>query len=411
MKGYVLWLSAALQGSKGTQKTRMSLIERYMFRRIGLLALGALTVTTGIALTTQVLLRVDLLASTGQSLLTIGELALYLIPGMIAVALPFAVLISVLQTMRAMNQDSELVVLEASGSGILQRVRPALLVGAIGTAICLVITVWLEPVSSQKVRDLLARASGDLLSAAIQSGTFKQVDQGLFIQIAEKLPNGAFGGIFVSDKRDPASQFSYIAKTGSIVTEQGKTLLVVNDGQIQRKNISDNTVTFIKFDTYSLDAGTFAAPGVVPVRGKERPTTYLINPDVNDPEFQRTPEKLTRELHRRFSDPLYALALALIAVYATATAQSHRQGGVATLTLAASIGFFIRAFGFVLAGNGGTNIVTTGLMYGFPVFIIGLFSFLLFSGSRHQWMDAVSAQMAENTTRILAFFERKNITR
>jgi Lipopolysaccharide export system permease LptF/LptG len=123
MTGYVLWLSAALQGSKGTQKTRMSLIERYMFRRIGLLALGALTVTTGIALTTQVLLRVDLLASTGQSLLTIGELALYLIPGMIAVALPFAVLISVLQTMRAMNQDSELVVLEASGSGILQRVR------------------------------------------------------------------------------------------------------------------------------------------------------------------------------------------------------------------------------------------------------------------------------------------------
>ena len=164
----------------------MSIIERYMFRRIGLLALGALTVTTGIALTTQVLLRVNLLASTGQSLLTIAELAMYLLPGMIAVALPFAVLIGVLQTMRTMNQDSELVILEASGSSISQRARPALTIGLIGAAVCLILSVWVEPLTAQKVRELLARASSDLLSAAIQSGSFKQVDKGLFIQIANK---------------------------------------------------------------------------------------------------------------------------------------------------------------------------------------------------------------------------------
>ena len=158
----------------------MSIIERYMFRRIGLLALGALTVTTGIALTTQVLLRVNLLASTGQSLATFGELALYLIPGMVAVALPFAVLISVLQTMHSMNQDSELVVMEASGTSIFKRARPALTVGLIGTLICMVLTVWVEPLAGQKIRALLTRASGDLLSSAVQSGTFKQVDKGLF---------------------------------------------------------------------------------------------------------------------------------------------------------------------------------------------------------------------------------------
>jgi lipopolysaccharide export system permease protein len=389
----------------------MSLIERYMFRRIGFLAFGALAVTTGIALTTQVLLRVDLLASTGQSLLTIGELALYLIPGMIAVALPFAVLIAVLQTMRTMNQDSELVVLEASGSGIMQRARPALLVGLIGTAICLFISVWLEPLSSQKVRDLLARASGDLLSAAIQSGTFKQVDQGLFIQIAEKLPNGQFGGIFVSDTRDAENQFTYIAKTGSILNENEQTLLVVNDGQIQRKNVAEGTITFIRFDTYSLDAGTFSSPSVYAVRAKERPTTYLLHPDVNDPEFQRFPDRLSRELHRRFSDPLYAFALALIAVYVTASARSHRQGGLATLTIAASTGFLIRATGFVLVGNGGTSFATNLAMYAFPLFIIGLFGYLLFAGRRLQWMDDFSAMLAENTVKLFALANSKRAQR
>ena len=338
-----------------------------MFRRIGLLALGASAVTTGIALTTQVLLRVDLLASTGQSLLTIAELAMYLVPGMIAVALPFALLIGVLQTMRTMNQDSELVVLEASGSSIIQRARPAMTIGIIGTAICLMLSLWLEPLTAQKIRELLARASSDLLSAAIQSGSFKQVDEGLFIQIAEKLPNGRLGGIFVSDSRDEKNQFTYIAKTGSLLEEQGRTLLIVNEGQIQRKNKTDGTITFIKFDTYSLDAGTFSSAGGIFMTARDRPTSYLFNPSVNDPEFQRFPERFTRELHRRFTDPLYSLALALIAVYVTVTAQSHRQGATAVLTSAAILGFGVRATGFVLVGNTGLSFTSIVVLYSFPV--------------------------------------------
>ena len=384
----------------------MSIIERYMFRRIGLLALGALTVTTGIALTTQVLLRVNLLASTGQSLLTIAELAMYLLPGMIAVALPFAVLIGVLQTMRTMNQDSELVILEASGSSISQRARPALTIGLIGAAVCLILSVWVEPLTAQKVRELLARASSDLLSAAIQSGSFKQVDEGLFIQIAEKLPNGRFGGIFVSDSRNKDNQFTYIAKTGSLIEEQGSTLLIVNDGQIQRKNNSDGTITFIKFDTYSLDAGTFSAAGSVYMTARDKPTAYISNPDVNDPEFQRFPERFTRELHRRFTDPLYSFALALIAVYVTVTAQSHRQGATAALTSAALLGFGVRATGFVLVGNTGLSMASIVMLYAFPVLIIGIFAWLMFTGRRLQWIEALSENAIELTLKAGSVFRR-----
>ena len=379
----------------------MSIIERYMFRRIGMLALGALTVTTGIALTTQVLLRVDLLASTGQSLATIGQLALYLVPSMVAVALPFAVLIGILQTMRTMNQDSELVVLEASGSSITQRARPALTIGVIGTVICFVISIWIEPLAGQKIRELLARASGDLLSAAIQSGSFKQIDKGLFIQIAEKLPDGRFGGIFVSDARDETNQFTYIAKTGSILAEEGQTLLVVNDGEIQRKNIADGTITFIKFDTYSLDAGAFSSPGSIFLTARDRSTSYLLNPDINDPEFQRFPGRVGRELHRRFSDPLYSMALAFIAVYVTVTARSHRQGATAALTSAALLGFGVRAIGFVLAGAAGLGLFSILTLYLFPVMMIAVFAGLLVSGRQMQWLETFSEGMIEFSSRIV----------
>jgi lipopolysaccharide export system permease protein len=364
----------------------MLLIECYMFRRIGLLAFGALAVTTGIALTTQVLLRVDLLASSGQSLATIGRLALYLVPGMVAVALPFAVLIGILQTMRTMNQDSELVVLEASGSSILQRARPSVLVGLAATMICGVITLWAEPITNQKIRELLVSASGDLLSAAIQSGGFKQVDEGLFIQVAEKLPGGGFGGIFVSDARDPLSQVTYIAKTGSILNTKDRTLLVIQNGQIQRKNVAENSITFIKFDTYSLDAGTFSSANNVTFKAGERTTSYLLAPDVNDAEFQRSPEKLTRELHRRFSDPLYAIALAVLAIFGTVAAKNHRSTAAAALVLAALAGFSVRTIGFVLVSNSGANLLSVMLLYAFPMFVTALFGWWLFNG--RQWPAA-----------------------
>ncbi|NJR13063.1 MAG: hypothetical protein HC779_00465 [Phyllobacteriaceae bacterium] len=60
--------------------------------------------------------------------------------------------------------------------------------GIAGSITVLLLTVWVEPASSRQVRDLVIRAASDLLSSAIQSGTFKQVEDGLFIQIAEKLP-------------------------------------------------------------------------------------------------------------------------------------------------------------------------------------------------------------------------------
>ncbi|MGL4404502.1 MAG: LptF/LptG family permease [Notoacmeibacter sp.] len=384
----------------------MALIELYILRRIGVLAFAALTVTTCIALTTQVLLRIDLLASTGQSLATIGQLALYLVPGMVSIALPFAVMIGILQTMRSMNQDSETVVLEASGTGILQRARPALTIGAIGTAICLAITLWLEPLTSQKIRELLARASGDLLSAAIQSGSFKQIEPGLFIQIAEKRPNGEFGGIFVSDTRDTTNHFTYIAKTGSLLNKDGRTLLIVSDGQIQRRSTKDNTISFIFFDNYSLDAGSFSAPSGFSLRARERSTSYLFSPDINDPEFQRTPERINRELHRRFSDPLYAFLMALIAVYATVTAKSHRQGVGAALALAALAGFGARTFGFVLAGNAGTNLITTGLLYAFPLSLTAVYLWLLLNGRQMKWVDSLGDRAIDVLSTVQAFFSK-----
>ena len=94
----------------------MNQIERYIFRRIFLLAVGILIVTTILAMTTQILLYVNLLTSTGQSLMTYAMLAVMLMPKVMVIVMPFALLIAAGYTLGGMNDNSELVVMESAGA-------------------------------------------------------------------------------------------------------------------------------------------------------------------------------------------------------------------------------------------------------------------------------------------------------
>ena len=183
----------------------MKLIERYIFRRVLILSVATLVITTAIALTTQVLLRVDLLSSTGQSLLTFLELAGLLVPSMFIIVAPFALLIGAAQTLTTMNADSELAVIETSGASPAMTARPVLSIALLFSIATLLMSLYAEPWANRHLRDLLHRASADLFSAAVQSGSFHQIEDDLHVNIAEKLPGGGLGGIFYPTGANRAS--------------------------------------------------------------------------------------------------------------------------------------------------------------------------------------------------------------
>ena len=66
-----------------------------------------------------------------------------------------------------------------------------------------------------RLRTLISEARAELITTVIQDGTFQKIDEGLHLQIGERLPDGRFGGIFVSDTRDPNLELLYHAKSGA----------------------------------------------------------------------------------------------------------------------------------------------------------------------------------------------------
>ena len=381
----------------------MTIIERYIFRRMALMSLAALSVTTGIALTTQVLVRLNFISTSSKALATVGELSLLLIPPMIVVVMPFALLIGVLQTLRAMNQDSELAVIEASGLSTLQKIRPALVLGVLSMAFILFVTTILEPATNRRLRMLITRNAGDLLTSAIEAGTFKQIKEGVFLQVASQEAGGLLKDIFVSDRRDPKQELTYVAQSGRVETVDDRTLLVVHDGQIQRKNAVDGSLSVIHFSAYSLDAATFTdGASEVTLGPQEQSTLALFAPDTADPSYQRRPDRFVRELHRRFSEPLYAIEMIVVGLFFTARARSNRRDAGEALVLAALAGFGLRGFGYVLGTLSGQGGMVAILSYAIPAGISVALLWLMLADRRFRGLDRVRRMVSERIDALIA---------
>jgi lipopolysaccharide export system permease protein len=356
----------------------MKLIERYIFRRVLALSLTTLCATTAIVLTTQVLLRVNILTESGESLFTFLKLAMFLIPAMAMLVMPFALLIGASQNLNAMNGDSELAVIEASGGSNLIVAKPIMLIAVIMTLLSLGSSLFVEPWSNRQLREIVSAASADLMRFAVQSGAFKRVSKNLYIQIDEQLPGGDFGGIFIVDLRDPNMQLIYYAKRGAIRTYDESNFLLMQQGEIQRKNRKTGQVSTITFASYALDFATFdSGQGRTIYYPKERTTSYLFSPDPDDPVYKNVPAQLRSEIHRRFSEWLYPVLFGLIAVYFGGTARSNREERLWSFGLAVLIALAFRSVGFVVVNASGKSTVSAALCYIVPLGGILIFGILV----------------------------------
>ena len=112
--------------------------------------LAATIISLAIVWTVQALGKINVVTDTGQSITTFLTLAFFLLPSVVPIVVPFAVLIGVIQTLSTMNTDSELAVIAASGATRSAVFRPALLL-AFGAAFLFSSTIiFLNPIHGKQ---------------------------------------------------------------------------------------------------------------------------------------------------------------------------------------------------------------------------------------------------------------------
>jgi lipopolysaccharide export system permease protein len=343
----------------------MKLLEIYILRRVGQMFLVALLPVLAIIWTTQVLQRINLVTDSGQSIGSFAKLATLILPSIIPVVLPFALVIGVTQTLTTMNNDSELTVIDAAGAKRNIIIRPILLLAAVISAFSFFVDNVVEPKAKTGARQMIAAAYADLLSTVIEEKNFRRIDEGLYVQISERLAGRVLRGLFVVDERDPAFDMIYYAREGAV--DDTGTSLIMRDGEVQRK-ARDGNVSIIKFDSYSFDLSDLTQNrGQATLRASDRDLGFLLNPDPADKDYISRPQSYRAELHRRLTDWVLPFVLALISLAIAGDARSHREARLHPMVTALTFSFALRWASFYAANQIDTNPFYIGVLYAIPV--------------------------------------------
>src|SRR6202045_2445259 len=344
----------------------MGSIDKYIFRTT--LASFALVLVslTGVIWITQALRGLGLMTSQGQTILTFLGVTSLVIPALVLIISPIALMIAISHTLNKLATDSEIIVMNAAGFSPLRLFRPFLYSTVVVAVMGAFIASYLAPDGLRRLKQWDAEITADVLANILQPGRFAQLDQNLTIRIRERQPGGLLVGIFVDDRRDPKERVSIIADHGTVLKNEGGSFLILEDGNLERFEAGKRDPALVAFGRYAFDMSKFSNQGHDVALGiRERYLWELLAPSASDPVYQQIPGQFRAELHDRFMAPIYPFAFAALTfafLGAPRTTRQTRNFSIGGSILAV---FGLRMAGFACSGVG----VKTTLPTAPPLFI------------------------------------------
>jgi lipopolysaccharide export system permease protein len=328
----------------------MNAISRYILRQAFLAAaFVAICLTCAIWLT-QSLRFVDLIVNRGLTLATFVYLVMLLLPSFLVIVLPVAAFSAVLFTYNRLHNDSELVVLRASGVGPLALAQPALVMAGIVALGVLSLNLYFLPTSYRAFKDLQFQIRNNAASILLQEGVFTPFLRGITVYVRERQRNGELAGLLVHDSREPARAITYVAEIGALLSTPEGPRVVMVKGNRQEYDQKNQRLSTLYFDHYALDIGTLSHSAEDRWREpRERYLHELFNVDDTDADRQHA-LRLRIEGHQRLVSPLFTLAFTMIGLAALLSGEFSRRGQVGRILAAVLVVVAVQTTGLGL-GN------------------------------------------------------------
>src|SRR5690242_17170970 len=155
----------------------MSAFDRYIFRTtFGAFLLILVSLTTVIWLT-HALREIDLMTSQRQTILTFLGITGLLIPMLVLVIAPIALVLAVGHTLNRLNTDSEIVVMNASGMSPWRIFRPFLTTTLVVSLLVLAVSAYVAPAGLRLLRDWATKVKADFVVNIVQPGRFLSIER------------------------------------------------------------------------------------------------------------------------------------------------------------------------------------------------------------------------------------------
>ncbi len=320
----------------------LSRITQYI---LGLLLWPTVLITfslTAIIWLMQALRFVDFIINRGLSVGDFVYLTMLILPSLLTIILPVALLIAVVFTYHKLYSDSELVVMQASGLSRWRMARPVLVSGACVMLVTYAFTLYLLPSANRQFKDMREFLKDNYASVLLQEEVFNHPVDGMTVFIRERADTGKLKGVLVHDNRDPDTIVTMMADEATLLSTPSGPRFLLEDGIRQEKR--GKRISWLNFDRYSVDISYYTEKKL----DRQRDESELYVSEIFQAKSLKQPlsGKLTAELHQRLSWPWFSLLLSLCAVSILMGGSFSRRGMwkrlVVTggISLALVVGFF-----------------------------------------------------------------------
>ena len=256
----------------------------------------------------------DRLVGNGQSALVFLEFTALTLPNVIRLVLPISAFAAAVYATNRLTQDSELVVMQATGFSPFRLARPVLVFGLIVALMMLVLMHLVVPASRQALAVLGAEIEANVTARFLRDGSFLHPSPGVTLYIREVAPSGEMRDVFLSDARAADRRVIYSALRAVAVQSDTGPRIVMYDGMAQTLTKADKTLAVTRFADLTYDLGGFmAASGRSRVTIEELSTADLLAPTAaRIAETGSSRAAMLYEGHSRLARPMLAIAGPLI---------------------------------------------------------------------------------------------------
>lgn len=304
----------------------MGQLHRYMFRQLVWWTIVVAATLTCVVWLTQSLRFVEMIVNTGLSATTFVTFTLLLLPSFLSLIGPIAVFAAIMFTYTKMLNDSEIVVLRATGMSPFKIGRPALILATLVMLLGYLNTIYLMPASFREFKDLQREFRSELSSLFLQEGVFNPVIDGVTVFIRERSKDGQLYGIIIHDERISEKPVTMMAEQGAIVSsDKGPRVLMIN-GNRQEVREDDGRLSLLYFDRYTFDLSALNKTEINLWREPEERFIHELLFPSDQAEVVYNYRLLRMEGLFRLSSPLLYVAFAAIGLAFLLGGEFNRRG-------------------------------------------------------------------------------------
>ena len=312
----------------------MGHLNRYIFKQLLWWTLVIAISLTCIVWLTQSLRFVDMIVNRGLSATNFLTFTMLLLPTFLSLIGPIALFAAAIFTYNRMVNDSEVVVMRASGMAPIRIGRPALALAFLIMILGYFNSLYLLPTTYREFKDMQREFRSEFSTLLLQEGIFNPVAAGITVFVRERSKRGELYGIIIHDEREADTPVTMMAERGAIVSsDKGPRVLMVN-GNRQEVQSDDGRLSLLYFDRYTFDLQNIEEEIIQYWREpRERYLHELFHFD-KDPEKYFNYSKLRMEGYFRLAAPLLYLTFIAIALCMLLGGNYNRRGQTLRIAIA-----------------------------------------------------------------------------